>query len=72
VIFTLSANAHYNGLFNPDLPLKSTMPFGAKITQVDSTLEMAPPPLFLDPVFWIQIRLSFVLFKNLLNENKVT
>jgi hypothetical protein len=39
-----------NGLFNPDPPLKSTVPFGAKITQADSTLETAPAPLFLDPV----------------------
>ncbi len=48
--FTLSANAHFNRLFNPDLPLKSTTPFGAKITRADSTLETAPPPLFPDPV----------------------
>jgi hypothetical protein len=48
--FTLSANAHYNRLFNPDLPLRSTTPFGAKITRADSTLETAPLPLFPDPV----------------------
>jgi hypothetical protein len=48
--FILSVNTHFNGLLNPDPPLKSTAPFGSKITQADSTLETAPPPLFPDPV----------------------
>ncbi len=48
--FTLSTKAHYIGLFNLDLPLKGTVPFGAKITLTYSTLEMAPPPLFPNPV----------------------
>ncbi len=39
-----------NGLLNLDPPLKSAMPLGAKTTRADSTLEMAPPSLFLDPV----------------------
>ncbi len=48
--FILSVNTHFNGLLNPDPPLKSTAPFGAKITRADSTLETAPPPVFPDPV----------------------
>ncbi len=50
VIFHFLLRNKYNGLLNPDPPLKSTTPFGAKITRVDSTLETAPPPLFLNPV----------------------
>ncbi len=47
VIFHLILNTQFNGLLNQDLPLKSTTPFGAKITRADSTLEMAPPLYFL-------------------------
>jgi len=54
-----------------DLPLKSTVPFGAKITWANSTLETSAPSISWSG-FSIQIRLSFVLFKNMLNENKVT
>jgi hypothetical protein len=50
VIFHFLLRNSYNELFNLDPPLKSTAPFGAKIAQVNSTLETAPPPLFLDPV----------------------
>jgi hypothetical protein len=48
----LFVNTHFNRLLNPDPPLKSTVSFGVKITRADSTLEMAPPPLFPDPVSW--------------------
>jgi hypothetical protein len=50
VIFHFLFRNNYNGLLNPDPPLKSTTPFGAKITRANSTLETAPPPLFLDPI----------------------
>jgi hypothetical protein len=48
VIFHFLFGNKYNALLNLDPPLKNTMPLGAKTTRADSTLEMAPPPLFLD------------------------
>ncbi len=56
----LSVNTHFNGLLNPDLPLKSTVPFGAKITRADSTLGTASPPLFPDLVS--QSGLDYLLY----------
>ncbi len=48
--FTFFVNTKNNGLHYPDPPNKSTVPFGAKNTRADSTLETALPPLFPDPV----------------------
>ncbi len=48
--FTSFIENNITRLFKPDPPLKSTAPFGAKITGANSTLETAPPTLFFDPV----------------------
>jgi hypothetical protein len=50
VIFHVLFRNKNNGLLNPDPPLKSTAPLGAKTTGANSTLEMRVlPPLFLNP-----------------------
>ena len=72
MIFHFLLRNKYNGLLNLLPPLKSTAPLGAIITRADSTLKMAPPPLFSRSGFSIQIGQYFVLFKNVLNVNKVS
>ncbi len=71
VIFHLIWNTHFNGLLNPDLPLKSTAPFWRQNYLSWFYFGNSSYPSISRSVFSIWIRLTFVLFKNMLDENKV-
>jgi hypothetical protein len=71
VILLLNIRIKQIELTNSDPPLKIPRPFGTKTTRPNSTLEMAPPPLFPDLVSQSGLNHTLYYLRMFLTVNKL-